>query len=91
MFCYRYDFNNFGSVFNRDENSNPTIPNKKLAPLSFGTTNKSLDMNNNSDLGKMISALKEDPKFKKNLEKHRGSERDISERFAIAEKLLGDK
>ena len=45
----RYDFNNFGSVFNRDDNSNPTIPNKKLAPISFGTTNKSLDMNNNSN------------------------------------------
>ena len=45
----RYDFNNFGSVFNRDDSSNPTIPNKKLAPLSFGTTNKSLDMNNNSN------------------------------------------
>ena len=50
----RYDFNNFGSVFNRDDNSNPTIPNKKLAPISFGTTNKSLDMNsnNNSDSDK---------------------------------------
>ena len=45
----RYDFNNFGSVFNRDDNSNPAIPNKKLAPISFGTTNKSLDMNNNSN------------------------------------------
>ena len=45
----RYDFNNFGSVFNRDDNSNPTIPNKKLAPISFGATNKSLDMNNNSN------------------------------------------
>ena len=42
----RYDF---GSVFNRDDNSNPTIPNKKLAPISFGTTNKSLDMNSNSN------------------------------------------
>ena len=45
----RYDFNNFGSVFNRDDSSNPAIPNKKLAPISFGTTNKSLDMNNNSN------------------------------------------
>ena len=45
----RYDFNNFGSVFNRDDNSSPAIPNKKLAPISFGTTNKSLDMNNNSN------------------------------------------
>jgi hypothetical protein len=45
----RYDFNNFGSVFNRDDSSNPTIPNKRLAPISFGTTNKSLDMNNNSN------------------------------------------
>jgi len=44
----RYDFNNFGSVFNRDDNSSSAIPNKKLAPISFGTTNKSLDMNNNS-------------------------------------------
>ena len=44
----RYDFNNFGSVFNRDDNSSSTIPNKKLAPINFGTTNKSLDMNNNS-------------------------------------------
>ena len=45
----RYDFNNFGSVFNRDDNSSAAIPNKKLAPISFGTTNKSLDMNNNSN------------------------------------------
>ena len=45
----RYDFNNFGSVFNRDDNSSPAIPNKKLAPITFGTTNKSLDMNNNSN------------------------------------------
>ena len=45
----RYDFNNFGSVFNRDDNSSAVIPNKKsLAPITFGTTNKSLDMNNNS-------------------------------------------
>ena len=45
----RYDFNNFGSVFNREDNSNSVIPNKKqLAPISFGTTNKSLDMNSNS-------------------------------------------
>ena len=45
----RYDFNNFGSVFNRDDNSNSVIPNKKqLAPISFGTTNKSLDMNDNN-------------------------------------------
>ena len=43
----RYDFNNFGSVFNRDDNSSGVIANKKLAPISFGTTNKSLDMNNN--------------------------------------------
>jgi len=50
----RYDFNNFGSVFNRDDNSSSTVPNKKLAPISFGTTNKSLDMNNsnNSDVDK---------------------------------------
>jgi len=46
----RYDFNNFGSVFNRDDNSNAVIPNKKqLSPISFGTTNKSLDMNNNTN------------------------------------------
>ena len=46
----RYDFNNFGSVFNRDDNSNTVIPNKKqLSPISFGTTNKSLDMNNNNN------------------------------------------
>ena len=45
----RYDFNNFSSAFNRDDNSSPAIPNKKLAPISFGTTNKSLDMNNNSN------------------------------------------
>ena len=45
----RYDFNNFGSVFNRDDNSNAVIPNKKqLSPITFGTTNKSLDMNNNN-------------------------------------------
>ena len=43
----RYDFNNFGSVFNRDDSS-AVVPNKKLSPISFGTTNKSLDMNNNS-------------------------------------------
>ena len=43
----RYDFNNFGSVFNRDDNSSGVIANKKLAPISFGTTNKSLDMNSN--------------------------------------------
>ena len=50
----RYDFNNFGSVFNRDDNSNSSIPNKKLAPISFTNTNKSLDMNsnNNSDFDK---------------------------------------
>ena len=50
----RYDFNNFGSVFNRDDNSNSSIPNKKLAPISFTNTNKSLDMNsnNNSDSDK---------------------------------------
>ena len=46
----RYDFNNFGSVFNRDDNSNAVIPNKKqLSPITFGTTNKSLDMNNNTN------------------------------------------
>ena len=46
----RYDFNNFGSVFNRDDNSNAVIPNKKqLSPITFGTTNKSLDMNNNNN------------------------------------------
>ena len=46
----RYDFNNFGSVFNRDDNSNAVIPNKKqLSPISFGSTNKSLDMNNNTN------------------------------------------
>jgi FGFR1 oncogene partner len=45
----RYDFNNFGSVFNRDDNSNPAIPNKKLAPINLGTTNRSLDMNNNNN------------------------------------------
>ena len=45
----RYDFNNFSSAFNREDNSSPAIPNKKLAPISFGTTNKSLDMNNNSN------------------------------------------
>ena len=46
----RYDFNNFGSVFNKDDNSNAVIPNKKqLSPISFGTTNKSLDMNNNTN------------------------------------------
>ena len=45
----RYDFNNFGSVFNRDDNSTVVIPNKKqLSPITFGTTNKSLDMNNNN-------------------------------------------
>ena len=44
----RYEFGNFGSVFNRDDNSSSVIPNKKqLTPISFGTTNKSLDMNNN--------------------------------------------
>ena len=46
----RYDFNNFGSVFNRDDNSTAVIPNKKqLSPITFGTTNKSLDMNNNTN------------------------------------------
>ena len=46
----RYDFNNFGSVFNRDDNSTVVIPNKKqLSPITFGTTNKSLDMNNNPE------------------------------------------
>ena len=46
----RYDFNNFGSVFNRDDNSTVVIPNKKqLSPITFGTTNKSLDMNNNNN------------------------------------------
>ena len=46
----RYDFNNFGSVFNRDENSTAVIPNKKqLSPISFGSTNKSLDMVNNNN------------------------------------------
>ena len=46
----RSDFNNFGSVFNRDDNSTAVIPNKKqLSPITFGTTNKSLDMNNNTN------------------------------------------
>ena len=46
----RYDFNNFGSVFNRDDNSTAVIPNKKqLSPISFGSTNKSLDMANNNN------------------------------------------
>ena len=46
----RYDFNNFGSVFNRDDNSTAVIPNKKqLSPISFGSTNKSLDMVNNNN------------------------------------------
>ena len=46
----RYDFNNFGSVFNRDDNSASVIPNKKqLSPISFGSTNKSLDMANNNN------------------------------------------
>ena len=45
----RYDFNNFGSVFNREDNTSAVIPNKKqLSPITFGSTNKSLDMNNNN-------------------------------------------
>ena len=47
----RYDLNNNFAVFNRDDNSNPIIPNKKqLSPITFGSTNKSLDMNNNSGI-----------------------------------------
>ena len=47
----RYDFNNFGFGINGDDNSTSVIPNKKqLSPISFGSTNKSLDMaNNNSE------------------------------------------
>ena len=44
----RYDLNNNFGMFNKDDNLNPVIPNKKqLSPITFGTTNKSLDMNNN--------------------------------------------
>ena len=49
---------------------------------------KHTEMNDVRELGTLITALKEDSKFKKNLEKHRDSEHDISERFEIAEKIL---
>ena len=53
----RYDFSNFSSAYNKNEDSgNPVIPNKKqLAPISIGNTNKSLDMNSNSETDKFNS------------------------------------
>ena len=46
----RYDLNNNFGAF-RDDNTNPIIPNKKqLSPITFGSTNKSLDMINNASV-----------------------------------------
>lgn len=46
------------------------------------------NINSTKNLAALVAALREDAKFKKNLEKHRDTEHDISERFEIAENLL---
>lgn len=45
-------------------------------------------MNNKKDIKQLVSTLKEDSRFRKNLEKHRDTEHDILERFEIADSLL---
>ena len=49
-------------------------------------------INSKKNITELITKLKSDAKFQKNLEKHRDTEHDILERFNIAENLLeGEK
>lgn len=86
-------FRLFGSSFSSD--AFRLTKSKSRAPVNMNVFEvvmymviKYTSMNCTNGLDKMISTLKEDAKFKKNLEKHRDSEHDIVERFEIAEKIL---